>query len=363
MAADIDALRKILTGADRLLIVTHDNPDPDALTSAFALAKVAGAMVPGIHYRIVCDGIVGRAENRALKRELKIKLSAAARISWARWPLVALVDTQPGTGNNCLPPKRSADIVIDHHPLRKKTKACYLDVRPDVGACATLLMDYLIATSTPVGDKLAAGLCYAIASETQDLAREASECDTAAYAALFPKADKRMLGRVLHPSLKHSYYSILSHALLSAFTYGNVIGSHLGDIDHPDSVSLVADLLLRHERLTWSIVTGVYKNALYVSLRTMNQSAHAGELLRKMMRSAGLAGGHDRMAGGRIPLKGMDAAQRRQLKDDIVQRLIGEVRRRKDVQLKPLISPEELDRIFRLAGRPQPAVDSAKTQP
>lgn len=350
MPADLDLLRKIISGADRMLIVTHDNPDPDALASAFAMAKLAEATAE-VRCRIVCDGIVGRAENRALKRELRIKLSTARRINWKKWPLIALVDTQPGTGNNCLPPRRVPEIVIDHHPLRSRTRAGYIDVRPGVGACATMLAGYLEQAGVRVNDDLAAGLCYAIASETQDLAREANRQDMETYAALYMKADKKMLARVLHPSLKHSYYSILSRALLSAFTYGNIIGSHLGEIDHPDSVSLVADLLLRHERNTWCIVTGVWKNALYVSLRTANKSAHAGRTLRRLVASVGRAGGHGQGAGGRIPLKGLDAPTRRGLQKEIVQKLIKIVRRRRDVELKSLIGPEEFDHVCRHAGR------------
>jgi nanoRNase/pAp phosphatase (c-di-AMP/oligoRNAs hydrolase) len=362
MAVDLDALRKVLPAGKRMLIVTHDHPDPDALASAFAMAKLCEALCE-VKSRIVCDGIVGRAENRALKREMHLKLFSAARINWRKWPLITLVDSQPHTGNNCLPRRRSADIVIDHHALRRHTHAKYLDVRPNIGACATIMAEYLWADDAPVGAELAAGLCYAIASETQDLAREASAQDTNAYARLYIGANKKMLGRVQHPALKHSYYSTLSHALLAAFTYGNIIGSHLGVIDHPDSVSLAADLLLRHERNTWSIVTGVWNNDLHVSLRTLNRSAHAGRVLRRVLSGRGVGGGHERLAGGKISLKGLDLAQQREMQDMVVQRLIKIVRRRTDVLLKPLITPAELERAGKFAGRTQiPLNGAAKEQ-
>ena len=352
MAADFDALRKILASGKRMLIVTHDHPDPDALASAFALARLCESLAQ-TKSRTVCNGFVGRAENRSLKRELHLKLSSPNRFNWRKWPLIALVDTQPYTGNNCLPRRRRPDIVIDHHPLRRKTRGRYIDVRPNFGACATIMAEYLLAVEAPISPGLAAGLCYAISSETQDLAREATVHDANAYARLFVNADKKMLGRVLHPSLKHRYYSTLSHALLAAFTYGNIIGSHLGVIDHPDSVSLVADLLLRHERNTWSLVTGIWKDELHISLRTLNRSAHAGRVMRRMLSNRGAGGGHDHLAGGQIPLKGLDAAKQREIQEDVVMRLIKIVRRRAEVSLKPLISPEELERTCKLAGRAQ----------
>ena len=95
---------------------------------------------------------------------------------------------------------------------------------------------------------------------------------------------------VLTPSVR-SHLATLARAVLCAFTYGNVIGCHLGDIPHPDSVSLVADLLLRHERMGWCVVTGVWQGNLYVSLRAMPGRAHAGVVLARILRKIGRAGG------------------------------------------------------------------------
>ena len=350
MAGDLDDLLKIISGPGRLLIVTHDNPDPDALVSASALAKLAEVKAD-VRSRICCEGIVGRAENRALARELRLKLMSASRVNWRKWPKIALVDTQPGAGNNSLPRRRTADLVIDHHPLRRRTKAKFVDVRPEHGACATLIAEYLEAAAVSVSSDLAAALCYAISSETQDLSREASPADVAAYMRLYPLADKRMLSGILHPRLKHDYFSTLTRAVLGAFTYGNIIGSHLGDVSHPDSISLVADLLLRHERMGWSMVTGTWKDALYVSLRTVHGQAHAGRMLQRVLGTRGRAGGHGTMAGGRATLVGLDEGGREELSEDLVKRLIRILKRRTDVVLKPLIGPEEIGACCKPANR------------
>ena len=341
MEPEVDKLLQVIGGPGRLLIVPHDNPDPDALVSAFALARLAAAMAD-VKSRICCSGIVGRAENRTLKRELRLKLMNASRVNWSKWPKIALVDTQPGAGNNSLPPWRKPDVVIDHHPLRRRTRAKFVDVRPEYGACATLVVGYLEAAEVDISADLAAALCYAISSETRDLSREANDADEAAYVRLYPMADKRMLSRVLHPRVERSYFRTLTRAVLSAFTYGDVIGSHLGEVPHPDSISLVADLLLRHERMRWSIVTGFWKDALYVSLRTVHGEAHAGRVLRRVVGRRGRAGGHGTMAGGRATLTGFSAEEREQLSRALVQRLIHILKRRNDVELKPLIAAEKI---------------------
>jgi len=129
-----DALR----GGEHLLILTHDNPDPDALASAFALLALAQSL-DGVTARIGFGGFVGRAENRTMVRELDLPIMPAWALNLDDADLVALVDTQPGTGNNSLPEGRDVAAVIDHHPLREDTKkARFWDVRVGCGSSSTI---------------------------------------------------------------------------------------------------------------------------------------------------------------------------------------------------------------------------------
>jgi nanoRNase/pAp phosphatase (c-di-AMP/oligoRNAs hydrolase) len=341
MPPDLNELLKTLEGARRLLIVAHDNPDPDALASACALARLVKAKA-SVRSRICCEGIVGRAENRVLVRGLRLKLMDAGRINWDRWPHVAMVDSQPGTGNNSFPKRRTPLIVIDHHPFYKHTRGKYVDVRPEYGSCASIMTEYLDAAEVAPTADLAAAMCYAISTDTQDLAREATPADTAAYLRLYPLADKKFLGRILHPRLRHDYYVTLARAALSAFTYGNIIGSDLGQVPNADVVGLVADMLLQHERMGWCIVSGIWKGDLYISLRSRPGRHHAGNVLRRALGQRGRAGGHDTMAGGKVLLKGADAEAVAAMQKEIALRLVKVIKHRADVTLRPLFPPEEL---------------------
>jgi hypothetical protein len=91
---EVGGLLKVLAGARRLLVVIHDNPDPDALASACALQRLAWEKF-GIHSRICCEPIAGRAENRALIRELRLNLLPVSRVDWGRWPLIACSTLNP----------------------------------------------------------------------------------------------------------------------------------------------------------------------------------------------------------------------------------------------------------------------------
>ncbi len=71
------------------------------------------------------------------------------------------------------------------------------------------------------------------------------------------------------------------------------------------------------------------------------RAAHAGQLLRRLLGKRGRAGGHGSLAGGRVSLDGLDAPERDALERDIVLRLIHTLRRRKDIELKPLIGTDK----------------------
>src|SRR3954451_9678219 len=112
----LSQLLRTTEGPAPLIILPHDNPDPDALASAAALRFIINQAQEDKEVIIALGGIVGRAENRAMLRYLNINLVPVGEIDFSTNPQVALVDTQPGRINNSLPENFSATIVIDHHP-------------------------------------------------------------------------------------------------------------------------------------------------------------------------------------------------------------------------------------------------------
>src|SRR5947207_1198116 len=94
-------LLQALEGPAPLVILPHDNPDPDALARAAAL-KLLVSELAGKDAVIAQGGIVGRAENRAMLTYLNIDLRPVGDLTFDGVH-VALVDTQPGRTNNSLP--------------------------------------------------------------------------------------------------------------------------------------------------------------------------------------------------------------------------------------------------------------------
>ena len=70
----------------------------------------------GVEAIVAYGGIVGRAENRALVKVLKLPVVPVARVEFDDYDLICMVDTQPEQGNHSLPARHFPDVVIDHHP-------------------------------------------------------------------------------------------------------------------------------------------------------------------------------------------------------------------------------------------------------
>src|SRR5262249_25441378 len=151
----------------------------------------------------------------AMVRELKIDLHPLEKLDLGQFGAFALVDTQPGTGNNSLPADRKCDIVIDHHPLRTTTPADipWRDIRPDVGATATTVYGYLREAKLSIDQNLATAFLYAIKSETRDLGREAGEEERDAYVELLRTADMARLHAITTPKVGREHFVALDRAV------------------------------------------------------------------------------------------------------------------------------------------------------
>jgi nanoRNase/pAp phosphatase (c-di-AMP/oligoRNAs hydrolase) len=313
--------------AGRWLVLTHDNPDPDALASALILTRVLRS---AFHQKVTTayGGIVGRAENREMVRSLRLRLSHIRHLNLKNYQRFALVDTQPRSGNNQLPRRAVPDIVIDHHPVRANTATGpFYDVRPRYGATATILAEYLLASGAKPTHGLATALIYAIRSETQDFSREYTGPDKAIYDHFFPQADHRLLARIQNPRLPLTYFSNLHEALEKLAGVDTLILSHLGAVEQPDIVPEIADLLLRMEGKTWSICTGIFGDRLYLSIRTTNPRADAGTLMHRLVGRRGKGGGHGMIAGGWIDISKAGDEERRRLQHDLGVRLARELKK------------------------------------
>ncbi len=251
--------------------------------------------------------------------------------------LVAVVDTQPDAGNLPLAPELIPSIVIDHHPPTPTvTQALFADIRPSYGATSTILTEYLLELRLPVPTYLATALFYGIKTDTQNLGRHTTDADRRAYTYLWRLADKELLPKIEYPRLPRRYFETFRTAMERAYIYDDIIISGLEEMDNPNAVAEVADLLLRLEGMVWSLCTGFFGDYLFLSLRTSDPDLNAGQVVKEVMRGMGTSGGHGVMAGGKIFVSGANLVERRKVQQEIQSRLLSLLGARPEAEEKLL---------------------------
>lgn len=338
----LEAMEKVLPSSGRVWVIPHDYPDPDALASAAGLHLLLSKRF-GLRPRIGYTGMVSRPENREMLKSIPYKHTRTSAFRAGRKPIPAIyVDTGPWAGNVTLPPTEAHTVVFDHHPPPRKAKnqAEFCVIEPDVGATATMIYELLRAAEIPPPKWLATTMVYAISTETLDMLREAHRRDLHAYSELIGEANLSALGRIRHAPLSRIYFKFLQEAMTLARVYGRINWTILTNVDRPEIVAELADLLLRMERITWSFCIGRRKNQMIVSLRSCQSGAKCGKVLKSAVGRRGSAGGHHSMAAGFLEIKNPDAW--RDEAEGFIRRLIQKIEAGRD--------PQEMD--LEEAGQP-----------
>ena len=291
-----------LEDASRVTFVTHVHPDPDSLGSMMGLAHLVETKL-GLPTRLTRDGLISRAENRAMVELLEVELLPIEEVEWTKEDAVVMVDSQPNTGRHSFDDDVPLYAVIDHHDTPGDLEDVeFIDVRPSFGATCTLATKYLIEQEVPIPGRIATALLYGIETEVAGFPREASDADDTALQFLFPLADKDLLAQIKNARLPHSHFECLLQALQNSFIYNRSIISWVDDLPQPEQAAEVVDFLVRFEKVDWALCGGVFDDKLILSLRTSLHGAKSGDLLRQVVGKMGKAGGHDRRAGGCIRL-------------------------------------------------------------
>ncbi|MBI3959045.1 MAG: DHH family phosphoesterase [Chloroflexi bacterium] len=341
-------LRTLLGDRRNTLVLMHNDPDPDAIAAGYALQRLIRHLLPAASVTLGHGGMIGRAENRTMAQllvphALRIPTFEAAT-ALAAYDAILLVDTQLSAGNHLLYeidyPQEQVILAVDHHPPRRsQIRAVIHDVRPEVGATATLLAEYVASAEMEIDDRLATALFYGVKSDTRGLSRHTTDLDIWAYSALRNYVDTELLNQIEHVQLPRSYFRGISDALMSTMLYrcadskradrkakedddqnetngggqpctGYISVSLLFQMQRPDMASEVADLMLRMEDVSWAICLGIFEDRLVISVRADRANAQAGRIVRAIVGKNGTAGGHDTMAGGRIHAPNASPAQR-----------------------------------------------------
>ena len=293
----VQQYQRFLSDAERVLILLHNDPDPDALASGLALRNVLRrnkqtAIIAAIHG-------VTRPENLRMVNLLDIHVEIIKPGEAAAYDRVAMVDVQPHYFGGQID---RVDLVIDHHPEQPGYSAVFKDIRDNYGSTSTILTEHLRAVDANISERTATAMLYAIKSDTLFFNRQANRVDIEAFSYLYPLADAALIRKMEGAEITTERLEYVLKAMQNGQMTEQVFCAFLGTSPREDVIPYVADFYLQLENVKWTIVAGIVDDSLIMSVRNLGYSRNAGEFVRKYFADIGSAGGHRAMAKAVVPL-------------------------------------------------------------
>jgi nanoRNase/pAp phosphatase (c-di-AMP/oligoRNAs hydrolase) len=294
----VQQYQRYFSDADRVLILLHNEPDPDAIASGLALRNVLRrtkqtAVIAALQG-------VSRPENVRMVNLLDIHVETITADELGNYERVAMVDVQPHYFNGVID---RVDLVIDHHPEQTGYVAVFKDIRPDYGSTSTILTEHLRAVDANISERTATAMLYAIKSDTLFFNRQANRVDLEAFSYLYPLADAALIRKMEGAEITMERLEYVLKAKQNGQMLEQVFCAFLGTSPREDFIPYVADFYLQLENVKWTIVSGIVNDSLVMSVRNLGYSRNAGEFVRKYFANIGSAGGHRAMAKAVVPLR------------------------------------------------------------
>src|SRR6478752_4782351 len=289
--ARVQQYQRYFSDADRVLIMLHNDPDPDAMASGLALRNVLR--------RTKTTAIIGaiqgvtRPENLRMINLLDIHVESITPQSVKEFDRVAMVDVQPHYFGGLID---RADLVIDHHPEQPGYTAVFKDIRADYGSTCTILTEHLRAVDVNISERTATAMLYAIKSDTLFFNRQTNRVDLEAFSYLYPLADAALIRKMEGAEITMERLDYVLRAYKSGSLADQVFCAFIGPSAREDFIPYVADFFLQLEHVKWTVIAGVVNDSLVLSVRNLGYTKNAGEFVRRFFADIGNAGGHRAMA-------------------------------------------------------------------
>jgi nanoRNase/pAp phosphatase (c-di-AMP/oligoRNAs hydrolase) len=297
IAERVRRLWEIIGPEDTLAILIQ--ADPDAIGSALALKRLFWRRAKKI--LIYHLNPIQRADNLALIRLLRIDLQPFRHIKSAPISKWAVVDSQPGH----YPEFRDIpfDIVIDHHPCSEEPQARFFDVREHIGATATIMTEYLKGAKITPSQKLATALFYGLKTDTDNFVRGAVIEDVSAFRYLYKLTNLNVVKKIESSEITRKTLASYRLAMERLTFLKDIAYVHLGEVENPDVLVMIADFFTHLAEAGWSVVSGVHKDRLIIIFRNAELRGNAGKTAQHLFERWGAsAGGHRGAARAEMPL-------------------------------------------------------------
>jgi len=286
-------------------IITHNNPDPDAVSSALVMKKYLRHQ--GVKAEIIADEDSFSRESKVIANKIGVEIKPLKEFDKNKYKAVILVDASANQPNVCIRGVEP-DLVIDHH----NDEAPY-------ESTATIVTLLMTALDFELSKELATALYVGLETDTmQWTADKFTEFDDLAYKILASLRDAKLRREIVQAGYSATYLKMLENAISRYFCKEeSTVISGVGYIDSKQRTNLarIADFLLNMDGVEKVVVIAVieteikdaegnvvcYEKFIVPATRTSTGTENAGDLNRKVF-GANVAGGDSVKASGAIRL-------------------------------------------------------------
>ena len=301
----LDQLANLLKEApDEVFIQPHNVPDPDAIASSFGLQYLLKTR--GIETVIVYENEVEKANSLKMLELFGIEIRPAAEVATlGEEDWTVLVDVQKFNSN-------VTDLVtdevacIDHHELNGKDGGCrFLDIRPECGACSSIITEYFIENEIEIPRNVATALLYGIFMDTDDLSRGVSELDINMFYHLYHLSDISLITQLKGNQISQNDLADYARAFQTVEVYDEIGFLYL-DNCNDSLLGAAGDIVLSIAGVNIVVAYSPRPEGIKFSLRSIDETISAEKLVKYILKGKGFGGGHKTMAGGFLPTKNLE---------------------------------------------------------
>ena len=301
-----------LKDTDKVNIILHNTPDPDAISCGWAVKTILG--LRGIKSEMYHFAEVSHMQNIAMNNIFHIPLTLVNE------PITEgvniCVDCTPK--NSCV---EEAYLIIDHH--ENNPDAEFVINHPNFGACATIVWNITknIIKDMSEHKPLASALLIGVRTDTKDMSSEnISESDFEAWKELYKYSDKEKVQKIMNYDYPRYYFEKMVE-LNKAGNIKEKDGTLVGGVgfcasNQKDVIAMLADDYLRQEGTNSTIIFCITdKKYIDISMRTKTSTINVGNFLKKLFNE--FAGGTSYQGGARIPIDNFFG----ELEEDLLEQL------------------------------------------
>lgn len=306
-ATVLESYIRHLPEQSNVAIFCHDNPDPDALSSALAMYELVAFL--GHKPTIYHGGMIEHQQNQAMVRLLEIPLRRIL-LDWELEDVlneaecIITVDFHQPGANNVLPPDCVPHIIIDHHSSDKAVSADVAFLRPEYSATSSLIANLLMNMSLEMTPRLATALSFGLRTDTLSFTRSFNQVDLRALMWLNTWVDDELLQSIQAPLRSPETLESYREALATMVQNDGLVLAPIKNLVRRDDLAQVADFLFATSNTDLVIVYGIQRQKMLLSARSRREHLHVGLALSKEFPD-GQAGGHRVMAGGQVLLSNL----------------------------------------------------------